>query len=84
MGVTLVASETFTEDQLLRYHFLAYPSDYHDYKLATEEILGTFLKGSVRQRIRDLPALKEFVGHYAEDLRQFLGSLCRVDGACCH
>ncbi|HZZ84897.1 MAG TPA: DUF262 domain-containing protein [Anaeromyxobacteraceae bacterium] len=73
LQIELIVRERFTEDAVLRYHFTAYPSQYHDYKFTAEDVLDHFLKPAVKQKVANgqLKELKAFLDDYSEDLAQF-------------
>lgn len=73
LQIELIVRERFTEDAVLRYHFTAFPSAYHDYKFTAEDVLDHFLKPVVKQRVASgqLKELRAFLDDYSEDLAQF-------------
>ncbi len=82
LRVELIQRKQFAEDSVLLYHFLAYPSEFHDYQFSAEDVLDLFLKLAVKKRIasKKLEDLKRFVDDYSEDLARFfegLGNLLR-------
>lgn len=70
-----IARDTFTEDDLLRYHYLSY--DFHgivdggDYDGSIRTVFDSFLKGTLKQFSGDLNKLRAFIEDYIEDLRDF-------------
>jgi hypothetical protein len=69
--VDLIAHPGFTEDSVLRYHFLSYRNAYYTYKLSTDYILDGFLKRSLRERQSEPTLLSQFIGGYVADLKGF-------------
>ena len=49
VGIDLIKPDRFTEDNIVRYHFLAYPSSFYDYKFTAEDVLGLFLKPAIKR-----------------------------------
>jgi len=79
LDIQLIARDPFTEDSVLRYHFLAYPSDYHDYRYTAEEVLGQFLKPfSKHLRASSAQECKEFIDDYSKDLAKFFEALASL------
>jgi len=75
LAIELIQPDRFTEDDVLRYHFLAYPSEFHDYKFRADEVLTLFLKPAVKQLANDPSKLRTFVVDYSEDLAKFFEAL---------
>lgn len=77
LGIPLITQSRFNEDAVLRYHFLAYPADFHDWGITAEGILKQALKPAVGNRaaLATTPAartaLREFIEDYTEDLAAF-------------
>jgi hypothetical protein len=73
LDIELISRKQFTEDDILRYHFISYPSDYHDWRLTSEEVLSDFLKVEVKrimggEATRATNELETFVDGYTADL----------------
>jgi len=70
--IELISRTTFTEDDLLRYHYLSYDaseaSDYYGY---SQTVLDDFLKPALKTRQGNTMALHEFISDYVEDLEAF-------------
>lgn len=77
IGVELIQRERFTEDSVLLYHFQAFPSDFHDYRFAAEDVLDLFLKPAIKNLVsnRRLDELRKFVDDYSEDCARFFEGL---------
>lgn len=73
--VNLVGQSSFTEDWVLRYHFLSYPSEYHNYRATTEDVLDTFLKKALKDAAPEQERLAHFITHYIADLAAFFAAL---------
>jgi uncharacterized protein with ParB-like and HNH nuclease domain len=70
-----IARATFTEDDILRYHYLAYSYasavNASDYDGTLRTVFDGFLKGTLK-RLCLIPAdLRDFIEDYISDLRQF-------------
>ncbi|MCL5769837.1 MAG: DUF262 domain-containing HNH endonuclease family protein [Planctomycetes bacterium] len=76
--VPLLSSANFTEDSVMRYHFLSFPNDYYDFKPTTDYVLDGFLKRSLRNRQTKLSELSEFINIYVSDLKSFFDSLLKL------
>ena len=80
-----IARESFTEDDLLRYHYLAY---YHplaegvgDFSGSLRTVFDGFLKGSLKQLSHQPDNLRAFVQDYISDLRLFARSFEKLVAA---
>lgn len=71
--IRLIGLSNFTEDSVMRYHFLGYRNEYYDYKATTDYVLNNFLKRTLKQRQADPAALGKFIEDYVRDLRAFFG-----------
>jgi hypothetical protein len=81
LGVRLVGQSRFNEDTVLRYHFLAYPADFHNWGITADAILQDVLKPTLSKAATagatpaDRTTLRDFVDDYSEDLACFFESL---------
>ncbi|RJP82922.1 MAG: DUF262 domain-containing protein [Desulfobacteraceae bacterium] len=70
-----IARDTFTEDDLLRYHYLAYnyPSalNVSDYNGTVRTVFDGFLKGTLKELCKKPNELRSFISDYTSDLRSF-------------
>lgn len=73
-GVTLVSQKGFSEDNVMRYHYLAYHSAFYDYNATINDVLEVFLKSVLKEKKLDSEHLKEFILHYTTDLLLFFNS----------
>jgi uncharacterized protein with ParB-like and HNH nuclease domain len=81
--IALVAQSAFSEDSVMRYHFLSYDSDYYDFKPTLNYVLDGFLKKTLRAKQGNPDKLSSFMTSYVTDLRaffsNFLGVVRRVE-----
>ena len=83
IGVDLMTPDRFTEDSVVRYHFLSYPEtgNFWAYDMAEEGVLDQFLKPWTKDYAAKhaLPAesegLSHFVDSYSKDLTFFFETL---------
>ena len=80
--VDLIARDTFREDDVLRYHYLAFADTSGagvdaggDYAATSDTVLETFLKPALVRLRLDKMKLKAFVEFYTDDLTGFFSSL---------
>ncbi len=80
--VDLIARDTFREDDILRYHYLAFVDKSGagmdaggDYAATSETVLETFLKPTLARLRSDNARLHAFIRYYTEDLTGFFGAL---------
>ncbi|GMT47129.1 MAG: hypothetical protein IEMM0007_0695 [bacterium] len=70
-----IARDTFTEDDLLRYHYLAYnyPTalNVSDYNGTVRTVFDGFLKGTLKELCKKTNELRSFISDYTSDLRSF-------------
>ena len=71
-----IARETFSEDDLLRYHYLSYTFpdivEGGDYYGSIQTVLDGFLKGTLKQFSKSSPEkLRDFIKDYTQDLSRF-------------
>ena len=78
--------ETFTEDDVLRYHYLAFdPTGYDsqagfDFYATSDYVLNTFIKGTLK-RLRSSPEkLANFIQQYVDDLSAFFKAMSELVG----
>lgn len=73
--------DAFREDDVLRYHYLAFDGAPHeiaaggDYSATSETVLEAFLKPALKDLRNDTVKLREFITAYITDLRAFFSSL---------
>lgn len=77
-GINLISQRTFTEDSIMRYHFIAYPNDRYDYSATANYVLGVFLKNTLKAKKSDLNDLDTFIHDYVTDLTAFFGSMLEI------
>lgn len=76
-GVSLITSKVFTEDSVMRYHFLAYDNGKYDFNATADYVLNVFLKLTLKDMVKDLQPgqdtakLEEFIQKYVSDLVTF-------------
>ncbi|MCG0278803.1 MAG: DUF262 domain-containing HNH endonuclease family protein [Thermanaeromonas sp.] len=70
-----IARENFSEDDILRYHYLAYwhpeAENIDDYNGYTHTVFEGFLKKTLKKLASDPDKLRSFIDDYISDLRQF-------------
>lgn len=68
-----ISRKGFTEDSVMRYHFLAFADDKFNYHVSEDYVLNIYLKHTLKE-IKDsgeLSKLKKFIIEYVDDLNQF-------------
>jgi len=70
-----IARDSFSEDDLLRYHYLSYGFsgivDGGDWDGSLRTVFESFLKGTLKSFSQDKNVLRAFIKDYAEDLSMF-------------
>lgn len=73
-----IARDAFSEDDLLRYHYLSYTFpdvvDGGDYEGSLRTVFDSFLKGTLKLFSTDQTKLRAFMEDYVEDLSGFCGA----------
>lgn len=77
-GISLINHKNFTEDSIMRYHFIAYPNDKYDYNATANYVLDVFLKNVLKSKKSDLNDLESFIKEYVEDLTIFFENLLSI------
>jgi hypothetical protein len=77
-GISLLSQRTFTEDSIMRYHFIAYPNDLYDYNATANYVLDVFLKNTLKSKKSDLNELDAFIHDYVTDLSEFFVSMLDI------
>lgn len=74
-GVDVIKRANFSEDSVMRYHFLAYADDYYDYAATESYVLEGYLKQSLKKLRNQHPEqLRQFIEDYITNLRDFVGA----------
>lgn len=76
--ITLISKNTFTEDSVMRYHFLSFEHQKYDYKATENYVLDTFLKGTLKSIKMDQEKLRNFIDSYVSDLNKFFESFVQL------
>jgi len=83
--VRLIARDVFREDDVLRYHYLAFDGSAFgaiagaDYNATAETVLEGFLKPTLKRLRNDTNALSAFITQYTHDMATFFLNVGRVD-----
>lgn len=77
-GINLINQKIFTEDSIMRYHFIAYPNDKYDYNATANYVLDVFLKNVLKSKKSNLTELEHFIKEYVDDLTIFFENLLSV------
>lgn len=76
--IDIISSKRFSEDSVMRYHFLAYADEMYDYDAPESYVLDTYLKKTLKPLRTDNKKLKEFIENYVTDLEAFYQSLANL------
>ena len=80
-----IARDTFTEDDLLRYHYLAYnytsALNASDYDGTVQTVFDGFLKSTLKKLCQQADDLRSFIRDYICDLRTFACSFYKLISA---
>jgi len=74
-NVQLINQQNFTEDSIMRYHFLSFNNEFYDYNATIKYVLDIFLKSTLKRYRDDSKKLEEFIEKYIEDLQLFFEEL---------
>lgn len=73
-SINPISQKNFTEDFIMRYHFLSFENEYYDYNFTIDEVLDIFLKHSLKNLKNNLDVLQTFIEKYVNDLHNFFKS----------
>lgn len=77
-SIDIINQKRFSEDSIMRYHFLAYADDLYDYKATENYVLNIFLKKSLKKLKGNSTELTTFINNYVEDLSIFFKSFMEL------
>jgi len=77
-SINLISQKNFTEDSIMRYHFIAYPNEKYDYSATSDYVLDVFLKNTLKVKKSNLTELEAFIDDYTKDLTIFFESLLAI------
>lgn len=77
--IDLIDRSNFSENDLLRYHYLAYDAaEANDYYGYSKTIIDHFFKPVLRERKTDAASLRSFISDYINDLKEFAESFAAL------
>ena len=76
--IDIISSRRFSEDSIMRYHYLAYAEDLWDYDAPESYVLDIYLKKTLKPLRTKKVALKKFILDYVTDLKKFYDSFSRI------
>jgi len=76
--IDVISQKRFSEDSVMRYHFLSYANDKYDYRATANYVLDDYLKKTLKDKKRDKAILSEFIKDYVNDLELFFSSFADV------
>ena len=77
-GVEVISAARFSEDSVMRYHFLAFAEDLYDYSATENYVLDNYLKQTLKPLRTDQAALRAFIEDYVSDLHGFFASFALI------
>lgn len=78
--IDVISSKRFSEDSVMRYHYLAYAEDLRDRDAPESYVLDTYLKKSLKPLRTSQAKLRKFIQDYVTDLREYYDSFARLVG----
>jgi uncharacterized protein with ParB-like and HNH nuclease domain len=76
--IDVISNRRFSEDSVMRYHYLAYADDMYDYDAPESYVLDTYLKKSLKRLRTDRTELKKFIQDYVIDLAKFYKCFAQI------
>lgn len=67
----VINQKNFTEDFILRYHYLSYRSENFEYRATVDYVLDVFLKNDLKSKKLDPSEMERFITSYSTDLMNF-------------
>jgi len=77
-AIDIIRQRRFSEDSVMRYHFLAYAEDTYDYRATEDYVLSIYLKPTLKNIKSDEAKLEIFIEDYVSDLENFFKSLAKI------
>jgi uncharacterized protein with ParB-like and HNH nuclease domain len=76
--IDVISSKRFSEDSIMRYHYLAYANDLYDYDANESYVLDIYLKKTLKPLRASKVKLEKFILDYIQDLDNFYKCLLAV------
>ena len=77
-NIDIIRQRRFSEDSVMRYHFLSYAEDKYDYKATEDYVLNIYLKTTLKGIKLDQVKLEYFINDYVSDLNIFFKSFLNI------
>jgi len=77
-NIDIIRQRRFSEDSVMRYHFLSYAEDKYDYKATEDYVLNVYLKTTLKGIKSDQEKLEYFINDYVGDLNIFFKSFLNI------
>jgi hypothetical protein len=76
--IDVISNRRFSEDSVMRYHYLAYAEDLYDYDAPESYVLDTYLKKSLKPLRNNKSKLKKFIQEYVLDLEKYFSCFDKI------
>lgn len=76
--IEVIKQKRFSEDSVMRYHFLAFADDLYDFDASEGYVLDNYLKSTLKPLRGDNEKLEKFIRGYVADLSLFFESFVRI------
>ncbi|MEI7988603.1 MAG: DUF262 domain-containing HNH endonuclease family protein [Chloroflexota bacterium] len=76
--ISVISSNKFSEDSIMRYHYLAYADDLYDYDASENYVLDTYLKKTLKPLRTQEAELRKIIENYVNDLKKYYNSTVMV------
>jgi uncharacterized protein with ParB-like and HNH nuclease domain len=70
-NIEVISDKRFSEDSVMRYHYLAYADDLYDYYASEDYVLDFYLKTTLKTLRSSKETVKEFITNYVSDMSRF-------------
>jgi len=77
-AIDVISSRRFSEDSIMRYHFLAFAKDSYDLNATESYVLDNYLKLTLKPLRGNEDSLRAYINEYVTDLRTFFESFVRL------
>jgi uncharacterized protein with ParB-like and HNH nuclease domain len=77
-AIDVINSRRFSEDSVMRYHFLAYADQHYDFDATENYVLDIYLKQCLKDLRNDQENLEKFILDYVFDLNNFFASFVNI------
>jgi uncharacterized protein with ParB-like and HNH nuclease domain len=76
--IDAISQKRFTEDSVMRYHFLSFADELYDFNATENYVLDVYLKGILKPLRGEAKKLEKFIRDYTDDLEKFFQNFVNI------